>query len=163
MGAESVSDIGLDLIRHYEGYSATLYRCAAGYLTIGYGHLVREAEREIFLGGIDEEEAERLLAQDVREAERAVCRLISVQLTQPQRDALISFCYNLGGAALQRSTLRRCVNRREHDRVPQQFLRWIWAGGRRLPGLIRRRSAEAQLYASAGCVVCAPARAGAVG
>lgn len=61
-------------------------------------------------------------------------------------DALVSFTFNLGGGALQRSTLRRKVNREEHEDVPREFLRWVWAGGRKLRGLVRRREAEALLY-----------------
>lgn len=79
-------------------------------------------------------------------AERAVLRLISVPLTDGQFDALVSFTFNLGAGALQRSTLRRKVNREEHEDVPAEFLRWVWAGGRKLNGLIRRRRAEATLY-----------------
>ena len=60
--------------------------------------------------------------------------------------ALGSFAFNLGAGALQRSTLRRKVNREEHDAVPVEFRRWVWAGGRNLKGLIRRREAEAELY-----------------
>ena len=44
-------------------------------------------------------------------------------------DALGSFAFNLGAGALQRSTLRRKVNRAEHDAVPGEFRRWVWAGG----------------------------------
>ena len=62
-------------------------------------------------------------------------------------DALVSFAFNLGAGALQRSTLRRKVNREEHAAVPAEFRRWIWAGGRRLNGLVWRREAEAVLYA----------------
>lgn len=50
--------------------------------------------------------------------------------------------------ALQRSTLRRKVNREEHSQVPSQLMRWVWAGGRKLKGLIRRRKAESILYKS---------------
>ena len=79
-------------------------------------------------------------------AERAVCRLIHVPLTDNQFDALVSFTYNLGADALQRSTLRCKVNRAQHQDVPIEFMRWIWAGGKKLPGLIKRRLAEASLY-----------------
>ena len=54
--------------------------------------------------------------------------------------------YNLGGGALQRSTLRRKINREEHAEVPEQFMRWVCAGGRKLKGLVRRREAEGELY-----------------
>ena len=79
-------------------------------------------------------------------AERAVLRLISVPLTQGQFDALVSFTFNLGAGALQRSTLRRKVNREEHADVPAEFSKWVWAGGRKMNGLIKRRKAEAELY-----------------
>jgi GH24 family phage-related lysozyme (muramidase) len=138
---------GLALIRRFEGFSPVIYRCPAGYDTIGYGHVVRESERARFADGIAEVEAEELLRADVRAAEAAVLRLITVPLTDGQFDALVSFTFNLGAAALQRSTLRRKVNREEHAGVPAELRRWVWAGGRRLPGLVARRAAEATRYA----------------
>lgn len=86
------------------------------------------------------------MCQDAQIAERAVLGLINVPLTDGQFDALTSFTYNLGGGALQRSTLRRKINREEHADVPEQFMRWVWAGSRKLKGLVRRRAAEADLY-----------------
>ncbi len=79
-------------------------------------------------------------------AEHAVSRLICVPLSNGQLDALISFTFNLGAGALQRSTLRARVNRGEHDAVPSELMKWVWAGGRKLAGLVRRRAAEAMLY-----------------
>ena len=81
-------------------------------------------------------------------AERAVLRLIKVPLTDGQFDALVSFTFNLGSGALQRSTLRRKVNREEHEEVPAEFMRWVWAGGRKLKGLVRRREAESIRYST---------------
>jgi len=143
-----VTDEGLALIKRFEGFSPDIYICPGGWSTIGYGHVVRETERERFADGIDEGRAEKLLRRDVEMAERAVLRLIRVPLEDGQFDALASFTFNLGAGALQRSTLRRKVNRAEHADVPAEFRRWVWAGGRRLKGLIRRREAEAGLYAS---------------
>ena len=74
------------------------------------------------------------------------CQRQTHRLTDGQFDALVSFTFNLGSGALQRSTLRRKVNREEHDEVPEQFMRWVWAGGRRLRGLVRRREAEGVVY-----------------
>ena len=111
-----------------------------------YGHLLRPGEDEIFKNGISPEAGEALLIKDVLLAEQAVCRLIKVPLTDSQFDALVSFTFNLGSGALQRSTLRRKVNHEEHEEVPEQFLRWVWAGGRKLRGLIRRREEESLLY-----------------
>ena len=142
-----ITQNGIDLIKRFEGFSGKVYICPAGYPTIGYGHVVKP--HEDFSTGIDEARAEELLRQDAVIAERAVLRLIGVPLTDGQFDALVSFTYNLGGGALQRSTLRRKINREEHAEVPEQFMRWVWAGGRKLKGLVRRREAEAIIYSSA--------------
>ena len=137
---------GLDLIKRFEGFRPTIYICPAGWPTIGYGHVVRESERERFSAGIDERAAEELLRRDVETAEKAVLRLIHVPLSDGQFGALVSFVFNLGAGALQRSTLRRKVNREEYDAVPAEFQRWVWARGRKLNGLIRRRKEEAVLF-----------------
>jgi lysozyme len=141
-----VSKQGLDLICRFEGFSPVIYICPAGYPTIGYGHLITEANKERFLDGVDEDEALELLRKDVALAERAVLRLITVPLTQGQFDALVSFTFNLGAGALQRSTLRRKVNREEHHDVPAELMKWVWADGRKLKGLVKRRAAEAEIY-----------------
>lgn len=145
-----ITEMGLDLIRYFEGFSPTVYICPAGYATIGYGHLLRGKEQQQFEQSITEEQAGRLLRQDVRASEHAVLRLIHVPLTDGQFDAMVSFTFNLGSGALQASTLRRVVNRQEHDQAPSQLLRWVWAGGRKLKGLQRRREAEVSRYVSIG-------------
>ena len=140
---------GLSLIKEFEGFSADIYLDAAGLPTIGYGHLLRAGEDKIFRRGISHEAAITLLVKDVEASERAVLRLIAVPLSDGQFDALVSFTFNLGAGALQRSTLRRKVNRQEHGAVPPEFHKWVWAGGKKLKGLIRRRQAEALLYSIA--------------
>jgi lysozyme len=144
----SITERGLQLIKQHEGCYLTPYLCPAGYPTIGYGHLIAKEERAVFSKGIDEQTALKLLAQDVRRAELAVVAMIRVALTDNQFSSLVSFTFNLGSASLQRSTLRCIVNREEHEAVPTQIMRWIYAGGRRLKGLIIRRAAEANLYMS---------------
>ncbi|MFN7226455.1 MAG: lysozyme [Holosporales bacterium] len=113
---------------------------------MGYGHVVKLQEQGKFSNGITAEQAEALLRQDVQTAEYAVLRLITVPLTDGQFDALVSFTFNLGAGALQRSTLRRKVNRGDHAAVPAEFRKWVWAGGRRLEGLVRRRGDEVAFY-----------------
>jgi lysozyme len=139
---------GLDLICRFEGFSPIIYKCPAGYPTIGYGHLITQANKEQFLDGIDELEALDVLRVDVAHAERAVSRLITAPLTQHQFDALVSFTFNLGAGALQRSTLRRKINRGEYEEIPAEFSKWVWAGERKLKGLLRRRNAESLLFQS---------------
>lgn len=138
-----ITQDGIDLIKRFEGFSSTVYICPAGYPTIGYGHLVRSGES---FTDITEAVAEGLLRKDVGAAERAVLRLVNVPLTDGQFDALVSFTFNLGSGALQRSTLRRKVNRRAHVEVPEQLMRWVWAGGKILNGLRMRRKQESLSY-----------------
>ena len=123
-----ITQEGLELIKRFEGFSPTIYICPAGYPTIGYGHVVRDDEKQRFAEGIDKAEGEDLLCQDVLWAERGVLRLIDVPLSDGQFDSLVSFTFNLGTGALQRSTLRRKVNRKEHAQVPREFMRWVWSG-----------------------------------
>lgn len=137
---------GLELIKNFEGFSPVIYSDSASLPTIGYGHLIKPNEKELFKAGITKSKAEELLKADVIIAERAVLRLITATLNDNQFDALVSFTFNLGAATLQRSTLRAKVNRSEHESVPTEFLRWVYAGGKRIIGLIRRRQAEADLY-----------------
>ncbi|EJF85550.1 lysozyme [Bartonella rattimassiliensis] len=139
-----ITQNGFDLIKQFEGFSRTVYFCPAGYPTIGYGYVVKNDED--FSAGIDETQAEELLRQDAQIAERAVLRLINVPLTDGQFDVLVSFIYNLGSGALQGSILRCKNNREEHAEVPEQFMSWVWAGRRKLKGLVRGRYAECLLY-----------------
>ena len=142
-----VPERGIALIARWEGFSERAYRCPAGVPTIGYGHVILPGER-FPAEGIGEEEARDLLRRDAGAAARAVLRLIRVPLPDGRFSALVSFTFNLGAGALQRSALRRKINREEHDDVPAELMKWVWAGGRRLPGLIRRRRAEAAMYAN---------------
>lgn len=135
---------GISLIKRHEGLVLHVYQDAAGYPTIGYGHLIKPNEN---FTTITEEEAEKLLLQDLLHAERSVIRNINAPITRYQFDALVSFTFNLGTGALQRSTLRRKLNRQEYKCVPNEFLRWVYAGGRKLRGLRRRRQEEAELFA----------------
>ena len=142
----SITDAGLNLIKRFEGFSPTIYLCPAGYPTIGFGHVVLPGEQSRFDGGLIREEAAELLRRDVRIAESAVLRLITSPLADGQLDALVSFTFNLGAGALQRSSLRKKVNRGEHGDVPSELMKWVWSAGRKLPGLMRRRQAEGKLY-----------------
>ncbi len=135
----------ISLIKDFEGLRLKGYLCPAGIRTIGYGHVL--AVNETF-DNIDALEAEELLFQDILKAEAIVSRNIKIDLNQGQFDALISFTFNLGAASLQRSTMRQKINRHEHEEIPKELMRWIYAGGRMLSGLVRRRGAEAEMYVS---------------
>ncbi|PRE30445.1 muraminidase [Burkholderia multivorans] len=143
-----VTEEGLNLIKRFEGFSPNIYICPAGYPTVGYGHVLLAHEQDQFAAGITPAQATELLRKDAAIAERAVLRLISVPLTDGQFDALVSFTFNLGAGALQRSSLRRKVNRGEHESVPAELMKWVWAAGKKVSGLIRRREIEGALYKS---------------
>lgn len=140
-----ITQEGLDLIKSFEGFSPTVYLCSAGVPTIGYGHAIKRGEQ---FTSISQEDAENILAKDVEVAEKGVLRLISVPLSDGQFDALVSFSFNLGTGALQRSTLRQKVNREEYTDASDEFLKWVRAGGRIVKGLVRRREAERRMFLS---------------
>lgn len=137
-----ISKAGLDLIKQFEGLYLKAYRCPAGVPTIGYGHTAGVAMGQT----ITQQQADDYLRRDVRQFERAVARLVRVPLTQGQFDALVSFAFNLGEGALAQSTLLRLLNSGDYAGAAAQFDRWNKAGGRVLPGLVRRRAAERALF-----------------
>ena len=143
--AMQISKTGLDLIKNFEGLYLNAYRCPAGVPTIGYGHTAGVAMGQT----ITQQQADDYLRRDVRQFERAVSRLARVPLTQGQFDALVSFAFNLGEGALAQSTLLRLLNAGDYAGAAAQFDRWNKAGGRVLPGLVRRRAAERALFEAA--------------
>lgn len=138
-----VSQDGIDFIKRHEGFSATLYRDVAGYATIGYGHCLKHGES---FECITSEQAESLLIDDLDVAERCLNRLVKISLCQKQFDALASFIYNVGTQAFENSTLLKLLNQGDIRSAATQFERWVYAGGKRQPGLISRRQAETALF-----------------
>lgn len=136
------SQKGINLIKSFEGCRLETYKCSANVNTIGYG-----TTKGVVPGmKISLLEAEEMLKIDLVYFERWVEKLIEVELTQNQFDALVSFTYNLGEGALKNSTLRKLLNDKRYDLVPAQFLKWNKAGGKVLNGLTRRREAEAKMF-----------------
>jgi len=147
----AVYDPGLELTKVSEGFRGKLYNDAARYCTIAYGHLIKRAacdgtEPAEFLRGVSLARGTELLVDDMHTAQVAVMTSVDVELTDGQYAALCDFVYNVGSGNFRRSTLRKVVNAREFDRVPFQFLRWVKAGGRELPGLKARREEEIALF-----------------
>lgn len=94
----------------------------------------------------NQEHGAELLRSDVINAEASVLRFVDVPLSDGQFDALVSLTFNLGGGALQRSTLRRKINRKDYDGAAGEFRRWVYSGGRKFRGLVLRRDAEKSLF-----------------
>lgn len=139
---------GVELVTHFEGYSSTPYRCAAGVWTIGFGTTRYPDGRRVTSDDPDctREQAEEWLHHALEKAEHVVINYCTLYLNQNQRAALASFVYNLGSGAFRASTLRRRINGGDWDDVPYQISRWNKAGGRVLRGLTRRRAAEVELW-----------------
>ena len=143
----SPSDRCIALIKRFEGFSATPYLCPAGVWTIGYGTTsihgkpVTENTPQI-----DSLVAEIYLRADIRRFADAVNMLVTVPITQSSFDALVSFAYNVGEIALASSTLLRKLNAGDYIGADKEFDRWVFAGGKRLKGLERRRDAEQALF-----------------
>ncbi len=143
-----VPQAAIDLAKRFEGFHrvpkhdagrAYPYICPAGFWTIGFGHLCESNHPPI-----TEEEAEDYLAQDLQTALRATLRYCPVLATESEcrLAAIVDFTFNLGGGRLQTSALRRRINQRDWSAAAVELGRWVWGGGRVLPGLVMRRQLE---------------------
>ena len=149
-----VPQAAIGLAKRFEGFHhvpradpgrAHPYVCPAGYWTIGYGHLCDPKHPPI-----TEAEAEDYLAADLKTALNATLRYCPVLATEPEGRlaAIVDFTFNLGAGRLQTSTLRRRVNQRDWVAAVTELRRWVYSGGKVLPGLEARRRAEIQLILS---------------
>ena len=110
---------GLELIKHFEGCELTAYKCPAGVWTIGYGHIKGVSEGMT----ITQEQAEQMLLDELVEYENYINELVSVDLSQNQFDALVSWVYNLGPSNLRSSTLLKVLNSGDYNGVSAQIMR----------------------------------------
>lgn len=144
-----VPQAAVELAKRFEGFcrvpkndpgQAHPYVCPAGYYTIGYGHLCKPDHPPI-----TETEAEVYLADDLMTALAATIRYCPVLATESESRlaAIVDFTFNLGAGRLQTSTLRRRINQRDWTNAGQELRRWVYGGGKVLPGLVKRREAEA--------------------
>jgi lysozyme len=154
------SDKAKELIRHHEGVRLKPYLCPARLWTIGVGHVLYpeqaklklEDRKSVTLLMIDNrvwttDEVNALLNHDLTRFERGVARLCpSAVLNQSHFDALVSFSFNVGLGNLQNSGLRFKYNRKEYEEASNEFLKWTKGGGKTLPGLVKRRTDERNLF-----------------
>ena len=149
-----LSGAGLATIRQFEGFRADAYPDPGSSnglpVTIGYGSTRYEDGTRIALGDtVTRERADELLRHEVAATEREVERLVTVPLTQPQFDALVSFAFNVGTGALAASTLLRKLNAGDYAGAADELLRWNKNDGQVMAGLTRRRRAERELFLAA--------------
>lgn len=156
-----VSDDAIKGIKKDEGVRVRPYRCPALLWTVGVGHVIDsnhiraklderkniplppEWDRVLSMAEVD-----AILANDLATFERGVLRLCPGGLTQGRFDALVSFSFNVGLGNLQRSTIRMKHNRGDFEGAAGSFMAWTKAGGKELPGLVKRRKHERALYES---------------
>jgi lysozyme len=146
------TDLGIKLIKSFEGLKLKAYKCPAGIWTVGYGHTTAAGGLAVTAHTrITERQAEELLADDIDHFEDYVERMVKgVDLQPHQFDALVSFAFNAGLDSLKSSTLLKRVLAGRFDEVPGQFMRWTKArvdgNLTEVSGLVRRRRAEAALW-----------------
>lgn len=140
------SEAGLDLIKRSEGLRLKAYRDSVGVLTVGYG----STGSHVFEGmEISDFEADNYLRKDIETAEKCIANSVTVVLTADQHAALCSFVFNLGCGAFRKSSLLTKLNAGDDDKAAEVFLRYVYAGGKILPGLVTRRQAEHDLFMQA--------------
>lgn len=130
-------------IRSYEELRLKAYRCPAGVLTIGWGHTGPEVTEGLTWTAA---QCETAFQMDLRQAEDAVMRLVRVPVSIHQHAVLVSFVFNLGRKRLRDSTLLRILNTGNYRGAGAELVRWVYADGRVLKGLVRRREAERALW-----------------
>lgn len=142
---------GIDLIKSFEGFRSHAYpdpATGAEPITIGYGTTRYPNGDKVRMGEvITIEHAEALLKADAERRYKAIIGWMPDTVNQNQIDAVVSFCYNVGVGAFEKSTLRKRIWDKPNDpSIRVEFMKWIRAGGKIMAGLQRRRKAESDLY-----------------
>lgn len=155
------SQVGLDLIKRFEGLMLNAYTCSAGHWTIGYGHTSMAGAPEVKKGDwISKETAEEILKTDLVKFEDVVNRAVKTAISQEQFDAMVSFTYNSGPGNFQSSTLLKMVNSGNYTSAADEFNKWNKARDPKtkelvpVKGLTIRRAAERELFLKG--TVCTP-------
>ena len=140
--AMTYSQDGLNLTKSFESCRLTAYLDSVGVPTIGWGHT-----SGVHMGmTCTQAQADQWLQEDVQSSVKAVNAMVKVPLTQQQFDALVDFTFNLGAGNLEHSTLLRLLNAGDYTGAANEFDKWDRAGGQVLPGLLRRRQAEKDMF-----------------
>lgn len=151
MKITKISNLGLALIKKYEGFKAKAYLCPANVITIGFGSTYYEDGSKVKLtdSPITQERATELLEALLVSFERSVDSFCRDDINQTQFDALCVFIYNVGPNALRTSTLLKKVNKNPNDPlIAKEFAKYKYSNGKISKGLINRRLSESQLYFS---------------
>jgi lysozyme len=140
-----VPEKALTLAKHFEGLFLHAYLCPARIWTIGYGHTAGVKPGDV----TTEPRATEDLSGDIIDAVNGALRCCPTLALYPDRLAAIAdFVYNLGETRLKASTLRRKVNEGNWNAAREELKKWVWGGGKKLPGLVLRRETEGLLLVS---------------
>lgn len=139
--------IAVPFIKSNEGCRLTSYRDPAGVWTVGYGSTRLASGNPVMRNvRITQEQADDLLTSELERLRGTLAQYIRVPVTEGQFIALIDFAYNCGEGSLRRSTLLKLLNAGKVVNAGYEFRRWTRAGGKELPGLVRRREAEKKIF-----------------
>ena len=146
-----LTSLALDLVKDFEQWKPEAYDDAAGFCTIGYGHLIAlhpcsQTQLGSFAAGLTQMQGSQLLDEDTLGARAAVHDLVTVPLSDNQFGALSSFVFNVGRRNFSQSTLLELLNSGDYDGAAAELPRWVKAGGQVLQGLVDRRSCEEWLF-----------------
>lgn len=149
----TTSDKGIDMIAGFERFSAVPYTDAANNCRVGYGHVVHsgpcvEGEGGEFVDGISEQRARELLVQRIRAVEQTVRDAMPASATQTEFDAIVSFTVNVGETTFESSNIAQLLATGRSAEVPKELLLWVNGDGSPIPELVKRRKAEATLFAT---------------
>ena len=148
------------IIKKFEGLRLYPYLCQAGVLTIGYGHTLKPVKAKFMeefytspqdiakqhgIEKITEEQAEKYLYDDLEKFEKAINDL-DLPLLQCEFDALVSFVFNVGIGNFNKSTLKKLLSQKKFFYAAKEFDKWVFAGGKKLPGLQNRRTKERKIF-----------------
>jgi lysozyme len=140
----NINAAGLDLIKKFEGCKLKAYRCPAGVWTIGFGHTSKSVKQG---QTISQHQADTILASDIEKFEEGVADLTSkTTLTENQFAACVSLAFNIGITRFASSTLYKKLMKGDVEGAAKEFSKWTLAGGKRMPGLVKRREAEMALF-----------------
>ena len=144
-----MTEEGISLIKKYEGCKLTAYKCPAGVWTIGYGNTFYEDGSTVKPGDkITQERADQLFRNILeKKFVEPIRKLIVSNINDNMFSAIVSFTYNVGIGNLKSSTLLKKVNANPNDQtIALEFKKWVKSAGKVLPGLVRRRESESDLY-----------------
>ena len=139
---------GNNLIKGFEGLKLSAYKDSAGIPTIGYGNITYIDGSKVKMGDkITQENADKLFKFYADKFSTKVDDILTSQVNQNQFNALVSLAYNIGIGSFSKSTILKKVNKNPKDiTIKDEFMKWVNSGGRKIQGLINRRTAEASLY-----------------